>query len=31
MKERVIKLEKLKGILETLGLEYALFEDVEEK
>ncbi len=28
--ERVIKLEKLKGILETLGLEYALFEDVEE-
>ncbi len=28
--ERVIKLEKLKGILETLGLEYALFEDLEE-
>ncbi len=28
--ERVIKLEKLKGILETLGLEHALFEDVEE-
>ncbi|RVZ26225.1 bifunctional folylpolyglutamate synthase/dihydrofolate synthase [Helicobacter pylori] len=28
--ERVIKLEKLKGILETLGLEYALFEDVKE-
>ncbi|MFP6250818.1 glutamate ligase domain-containing protein [Helicobacter pylori] len=28
--ERVIQLEKLKGILETLGLEYALFEDVEE-
>ncbi len=28
--ERVIQLEKLKGILETLGLEYALFEDLEE-
>ncbi|MCQ2967125.1 bifunctional folylpolyglutamate synthase/dihydrofolate synthase [Helicobacter pylori] len=28
--ERVIKLEKLKGILETLGLEYALFEDLKE-
>ncbi|WP_101022324.1 bifunctional folylpolyglutamate synthase/dihydrofolate synthase [Helicobacter pylori] len=28
--ERVIKLEKLKGILETLGLEHALFEDLEE-
>ncbi len=28
--ERVIKLEKLKGILETLGLEYALFEYLEE-
>ncbi|MCQ2892970.1 bifunctional folylpolyglutamate synthase/dihydrofolate synthase [Helicobacter pylori] len=28
--ERVIQLEKLKGILETLGLEYALFEDVKE-
>ncbi len=28
--ERVIQLEKLKGILETLGLEHALFEDVEE-
>ncbi|GAA7451511.1 folylpolyglutamate synthase/dihydrofolate synthase family protein [Helicobacter pylori] len=28
--ERVIKLEKLKGILETLGLEYALFENLEE-
>ncbi|WP_101004761.1 bifunctional folylpolyglutamate synthase/dihydrofolate synthase [Helicobacter pylori] len=28
--ERIIQLEKLKGILETLGLEYALFEDVEE-
>lgn len=28
--ERVIKLEKLKGILETLGLEHALFEDVKE-
>ncbi|WQX87662.1 bifunctional folylpolyglutamate synthase/dihydrofolate synthase [Helicobacter pylori] len=28
--ERVIQLEKLKGILETLGLKHALFEDVEE-
>ncbi|WQV86184.1 bifunctional folylpolyglutamate synthase/dihydrofolate synthase [Helicobacter pylori] len=28
--ERVIKLETLKGILETLGLEHALFEDLEE-
>ncbi len=28
--ERVIQLEKLKGILETLGLEYALFEYLEE-
>ncbi|WP_131142200.1 folylpolyglutamate synthase/dihydrofolate synthase family protein [Helicobacter pylori] len=28
--ERVIKLEKLKGILETLGLEYALFEELKE-
>ncbi len=28
--ERVIKLEKLKGILETLGLEHALFEYLEE-
>ncbi|WP_100994445.1 bifunctional folylpolyglutamate synthase/dihydrofolate synthase [Helicobacter pylori] len=28
--ERVIKLEKLKGILETLGLEHALFEDLKE-
>ncbi|WP_187940785.1 bifunctional folylpolyglutamate synthase/dihydrofolate synthase [Helicobacter pylori] len=28
--ERIIKLEKLKGILETLGLEHALFEDLEE-
>ncbi|MGN8402019.1 Mur ligase family protein [Helicobacter pylori] len=28
--ERVIQLEKLKGILETLGLEYALFEELEE-
>ncbi|GAA7842569.1 folylpolyglutamate synthase/dihydrofolate synthase family protein [Helicobacter pylori] len=28
--ERVIKLEKLKGILETLGLEYALFEYLKE-
>ncbi|WQS76030.1 bifunctional folylpolyglutamate synthase/dihydrofolate synthase [Helicobacter pylori] len=28
--ERVIKLEKLKGILETLGLEHALFEELEE-
>ncbi len=28
--ERVIQLEKLKGILETLGLEHALFEDLEE-
>ncbi|MDU9764372.1 folylpolyglutamate synthase/dihydrofolate synthase family protein [Helicobacter pylori] len=28
--ERIIKLETLKGILETLGLEHALFEDVEE-
>ncbi|GAA8179696.1 folylpolyglutamate synthase/dihydrofolate synthase family protein [Helicobacter pylori] len=28
--ERIIQLEKLKGILETLGLEYALFEDVKE-
>lgn len=28
--ERVIKLEKFKGILEILGLEYVLFEDVEE-
>ncbi|MFP6066564.1 Mur ligase family protein [Helicobacter pylori] len=28
--ERIIQLEKLKGILETLGLEHALFEDVEE-
>lgn len=28
--ERVIQLEKLKGILETLGLEHALFEDVKE-
>ncbi|WQV92058.1 bifunctional folylpolyglutamate synthase/dihydrofolate synthase [Helicobacter pylori] len=28
--ERVIQLEKLKGILETLGLEYALFEDLKE-
>ncbi|MFP5995466.1 Mur ligase family protein [Helicobacter pylori] len=27
---RIIQLEKLKGILETLGLEYALFEDLEE-
>lgn len=28
--ERVIQLEKLKGILETLGLEYALFEELKE-
>ncbi|MFP6155614.1 Mur ligase family protein [Helicobacter pylori] len=28
--ERVIQLEKLKGILETLGLEHALFEELEE-
>ncbi|WP_164498478.1 bifunctional folylpolyglutamate synthase/dihydrofolate synthase [Helicobacter pylori] len=28
--ERIIQLEKLKGILETLGLEHALFEDVKE-
>ncbi len=28
--ERVIQLEKLKGILETLGLKHALFEDVKE-
>ncbi|MCQ2931822.1 bifunctional folylpolyglutamate synthase/dihydrofolate synthase [Helicobacter pylori] len=28
--ERIIQLEKLKGILETLGLEYALFEYLEE-
>ncbi|WRG88336.1 bifunctional folylpolyglutamate synthase/dihydrofolate synthase [Helicobacter pylori] len=28
--ERIIQLEKLKGILETLGLEHALFEGVEE-
>ncbi|NHA59610.1 bifunctional folylpolyglutamate synthase/dihydrofolate synthase [Helicobacter pylori] len=28
--ERVIQLEKLKGILETLGLEHALFEDLKE-
>ncbi|WRB28800.1 bifunctional folylpolyglutamate synthase/dihydrofolate synthase [Helicobacter pylori] len=28
--ERIIQLEKLKGILETLELEHALFEDVEE-
>ncbi|KNE03844.1 bifunctional folylpolyglutamate synthase/dihydrofolate synthase [Helicobacter pylori] len=28
--ERIIKLETLKGILETLGLEHALFEDLEE-
>ncbi len=28
--ERIIQLEKLKGVLETLGLEHALFEDVEE-
>ncbi|TPH49467.1 bifunctional folylpolyglutamate synthase/dihydrofolate synthase [Helicobacter pylori] len=28
--ERIIQLEKLKGILETLGLEHALFEDLEE-
>ncbi len=28
--ERVIKLEKLKGILETLGLEHALFEELKE-
>ncbi|EJB65870.1 bifunctional folylpolyglutamate synthase/dihydrofolate synthase [Helicobacter pylori] len=28
--ERVIQLEKLKGILEALGLEYALFEYLEE-
>lgn len=29
-KERVIQLETLQGILENLGLEYALFEDVKE-
>ncbi|GAA9708771.1 folylpolyglutamate synthase/dihydrofolate synthase family protein [Helicobacter pylori] len=28
--ERIIQLEKLKGILETLGLEHALFEDMKE-
>lgn len=28
--ERVIKLEKFKGILEILGLEYVLFEDLKE-
>ncbi len=28
--ERVIKLETLKGILENLGLEHALFEEVKE-
>ncbi|MGL2403367.1 Mur ligase family protein [Helicobacter pylori] len=28
--ERIIQLEKLKGILETLGLEHALFEDLKE-
>ncbi|GAA9663119.1 folylpolyglutamate synthase/dihydrofolate synthase family protein [Helicobacter pylori] len=28
--ERIIQLEKLKGILEILGLEHALFEDLEE-
>ncbi|MGL2892645.1 Mur ligase family protein [Helicobacter pylori] len=28
--ERVIQLEKLKGILETLGLEHALFEELKE-
>ncbi|MGL2883622.1 Mur ligase family protein [Helicobacter pylori] len=28
--ERIIQLEKLKGILETLGLEHALFEELEE-
>ncbi|WP_100979157.1 bifunctional folylpolyglutamate synthase/dihydrofolate synthase [Helicobacter pylori] len=28
--ERIIKLETLKGILETLGLEHALFEYLEE-
>ncbi|WP_120948992.1 bifunctional folylpolyglutamate synthase/dihydrofolate synthase [Helicobacter pylori] len=28
--ERIIQLEKLKGILETLGLKHALFEDLEE-
>ncbi|GAA8745487.1 folylpolyglutamate synthase/dihydrofolate synthase family protein [Helicobacter pylori] len=28
--ERIIQLEKLKVILETLGLEHALFEDVKE-
>ncbi len=28
--ERIIQLEKLKEILETLGLEYALFEDLKE-
>ncbi|WQW63724.1 bifunctional folylpolyglutamate synthase/dihydrofolate synthase [Helicobacter pylori] len=28
--ERIIQLKKLKGILETLGLEHALFEDVKE-
>ncbi|MGL2740555.1 folylpolyglutamate synthase/dihydrofolate synthase family protein [Helicobacter pylori] len=28
--ERIIQLEKLKGILETLGLEHALFEYVKE-
>ncbi|MFP6145406.1 glutamate ligase domain-containing protein [Helicobacter pylori] len=28
--ERIIQLEKLKGILEDLGLEHALFEDLEE-
>ncbi|RVY31056.1 bifunctional folylpolyglutamate synthase/dihydrofolate synthase [Helicobacter pylori] len=28
--ERIIQLEKLKGILETLGLEHALFEYLEE-
>ncbi len=28
--ERIIKLETLKGILETLGLEYALFEELKE-
>ncbi len=28
--ERIIQLEKLKGILETLGLEHALFEELKE-
>ncbi len=28
--ERIIQLKKLEGILETLGLEYALFEDLKE-